>query len=147
MEFLCSGTRILQTIILSLTISSSFRFVQLFVLKQLHCEMLSPHKLRQMAEICFDKCAVLQRHLQFCGTNEASSAQLMKEMLTLSQQGYRLQALTDGDQSSNIPKSSRVLNADVCGTTSSLSNGTRFIITIPFREKVSTCPLMAVRRG
>ncbi|KAE9119524.1 hypothetical protein PF010_g7841 [Phytophthora fragariae] len=116
-------------------------FVQLFESKQLQCHVLSPQELQQQAASCFDKCAVMQRRLQALDTNDAKAAQLVKESLELSQQGYHLQALADGDHSSSRSRSSRVpSSADTkepweAQPTSTLR--TRFYMTTFTREKAS----------
>lgn len=116
-------------------------FVQLFVLKQLRCKMLSFHELRQKAADCFDKCAVMQRQLQAFGTNDTKHTQLVRESLTLSQQGYHLLALADGDHLSSESDPSQVLSsADDKISCESNSNSTsttptRFSMTAFSREK------------
>ncbi|KAG3255070.1 hypothetical protein PI124_g370 [Phytophthora idaei] len=118
-------------------------FVQLFESKQLHCELLSPQELQQQAAACFDKCAVMQRRLQALNTSDAKSAQLVKESLELSQQGYHLQALADGDHSSSRSKSSRLpSSADIQDNweAAPTSTQTRFYMTAFTREKTSANP-------
>ncbi|KAL4105500.1 hypothetical protein PRIC1_003563 [Phytophthora ramorum] len=116
-------------------------FVQLFESKQLQCEKLSPQELQQQAAGCFDKCAGMQRRLQALDTSDPKSAQLAKESLELSQQGYHLQALADGDNSSSRSRSSRIPSSvDVTGIWDAAPTSTprtRFYMTAFAREKVS----------
>ncbi|KAJ8578917.1 hypothetical protein ON010_g288 [Phytophthora cinnamomi] len=138
-------------------------FVQFFELKQLRCDVLSPQELQQQAAACFDKCAIMQlslrmslnshvllltpfkRRLQSLDTNDARAAQLVKESLELSQQGYHLQALADGDHSSSRSRSSRVpSSADATQepweALSTSTPRTRFYMTAFTREKTSVHP-------
>ncbi|KAG4061412.1 hypothetical protein PC123_g3708 [Phytophthora cactorum] len=118
-------------------------FVQLFESKQLHCELLSPQELQQQAAACFGKCAIMQRRLQALNTSDAKSAQLVKESLELSQQGYHLQALADGDHSSSRSKSSRLpSSADIQDNWEAAPTSTQtcFYMTAFTREKTSANP-------
>ncbi|KAL3668966.1 hypothetical protein V7S43_006254 [Phytophthora oleae] len=115
-------------------------FAQLFKSNQLQCEMLSPQELRQQAAVCFDKCAVMQRRLQAIHTSDAKSEQLVKDSFELSQQGYHLQALADGDLSSSRSRSSQVpSSADVSEnweSTPTSTPRTHFYMTTFTREKI-----------
>uniref|UniRef100_H3HBT8 Uncharacterized protein n=1 Tax=Phytophthora ramorum TaxID=164328 RepID=H3HBT8_PHYRM len=115
--------------------------MKLFESKQLQCEKLSPQELQQQAAGCFDKCAGMQRRLQALDTSDPKSAQLAKESLELSQQGYHLQALADGDNSSSRSRSSRIPSSvDVTGIWDAAPTSTprtRFYMTAFAREKVS----------
>ncbi|KAG7389137.1 Leucine-rich repeat-containing protein 72 [Phytophthora pseudosyringae] len=125
-------------------------FVQFFESKQLQCEMLSPPDLRQQAAACFDKCAVMQRRLQALQHSDARSAQLVKESLELSQQGYHLQALADDNPSSGRSTSSRVPSSADIGenweVASTSTPRTRFYMTAFSREKTSAPPSVSASR-
>ncbi|KAG6592764.1 Leucine-rich repeat-containing protein 72 [Phytophthora cinnamomi] len=87
----------------------------------------------------------MQRRLQSLDTNDARAAQLVKESLELSQQGYHLQALADGDHSSSRSRSSRVpSSADATQepweALSTSTPRTRFYMTAFTREKTSVHP-------
>ncbi|KUF85780.1 Leucine-rich repeat-containing protein 72 [Phytophthora nicotianae] len=139
-------------------------FVQLFESNQLRCELLSPQELRHQAAACFDKCAVMQRNpfhliilllssqrrLQALNTNDAKSAQLVKESLELSQQGYHLQALADSDHTSSRSKLSRMPSSAVINdnweATPMSTPHTRFYMTTFTREKFSALPSVSASR-
>ncbi|ETO74754.1 hypothetical protein F444_09582 [Phytophthora nicotianae P1976] len=125
-------------------------FVQLFESNQLRCELLSPQELRHQAAACFDKCAVMQRRLQALSTNDAKSAQLVKESLELSQQGYHLQALADSDHTSSRSKLSRMPSSAVINdnweATPMSTPHTRFYMTTFTREKFSALPSVSASR-